>query len=499
MIDKDLIIRLQQLDIRNLKGENSRLQLIIDQKNIRDAQNEIIIGKLQDLIIVLEARVKELENNQKKNSTNSSKPPSTDIARPERTQSLRLKSGKKPGGQLGHDGSTLSFSEKPDAVVIHEVGTCQCCGKNLSEKTIIGYEHRQVFDIPPIQMFVTEHQGQIKCCPGCNTINKAEFPETVCQPVQYGDNVRQLGVYLTQYQLLPFERTAEIFEDLFGHHLSNSFLVNNNRRCAENLQSFITFSKAILRAEDLVYVDESGCNVNGKRYWFHTISTERFSYYAVHTKRGTEAMIDMDVLPFFKGRLMHDFWKSYFEFLCDHLLCNVHHCRDLRFCSEIEKSSWAAKMKELLLALYAKVETAKQTDTTANSLSKAQLQYWYKKYDELNAEGLSTHPLPEKQKGKRGLTKKSKTQNLLQRFINYKDAILAFAGNFTIPFGNNIAEQAIRMVKLKQKISGCFRSEQGAKDFADIRSYIATAKKQGVPVMQALGRAIQGTPLTVMG
>lgn len=483
MIDKDLIIQLQQEQL----GNQVRLIAMLKDVNARH----------EEIIKLLEARVEMLENNQKRDSSNSSKPPSSDIGKPQRTQSLRTKSGKKPGGQHGHSGETLSFSAAPDEVVVHSVKQCNCCGKSLSDIVAIDYERRQVFDIPPIEMQVTEHRSEIKNCPRCNINSRAAFPESVSQPVQYGFNVQQLAVYFTQYQLLPYGRTAEIFKDLFGHTLSSSFLVNNNQRCAVNLQPFITDLKATLLTQPVLHADETGFYFEGKRNWLHTISTDKHSFYAPHIKRGTEAMNDMDVLPLYSGTLMHDFWKSYNEFGCNHALCNVHHLRDLTFCNEIEKSSWAGNAKQLLLDLHAKVMTAK--DSGATALSKGQLQYWSKKYDTLMNEGLHKHPVPKKEKGKRGVAKRSKTQNLIERFIDYKEQILAFAKDFQIPFGNNVAEQAIRMMKVKQKISGCFRSEQGAKDFADIRSYISTMKKQGIPIMQALAAAIQGSPLKAVG
>jgi transposase len=191
--------------------------------------------------------------------------------------------------------------------------------------------------------------------------------------------------------------------------------------------------------------------------------------------------------------------QVYYEFGCDHCLCNSHHLRDLTFCHEEEKSIWAADARQLLVDLYETVEAARHTDVAATGLSESQLQYWYKKYDDLMTQGLRLHPLPEKQEGKRGAVKKSKTQNMLMRFIDHKEEILAFAKNFLIPFTNNIAEQAIRMMKVKQKISGCFRSEHGAKDFADIRSYIATAKKQGISIIKAISAAMQGMPLNLTG
>jgi transposase len=457
----------------------------------------MLIDKQDSIIKLLEARIVELENNHKKNSSNSSKPPGSDIGKIQRTQSLRTRSGKKPGGQYGHPGQTLSFSATPNEVIVHAVRQCSCCGKSLSGKTTIDYECRQVFDIPPIEMLITERKSEIKSCPHCNTVSRAAFPDAVSQPVQYGSNVQQLAVYFTQYQLLPYQRTAEIFKDLFGHALSSSFLVNNNHRCAVNLQSFMEDLKAALITEPVLHSDETGCYFEGKRNWLHTISTGRHSYYATHIKGGTQAMNDINIMPAYKGVLVHDFWKSYNEFDCNHALCNVHHLRDLTFCYEIEKSTWAGSAQQLLLDLHAKVTIAK--DARATTLSKGQLQYWSKKYDKLINEGLRVHPVAQKQEGKRGVVKKSKTQNMIERFVEYKDQILAFARNFLVPFGNNSAEQAIRMMKVKQKISGCFRSEQGAKDFADIRSYISTMKKQGVPIIHALDAAIQGAPLYSTG
>ena len=360
------------------------------------------------------------------------------------------------------------------------------------------YERRQVFDIPPIEMLVTEHQGEIKNCPHCHTINRAVFPEGVNQPVQYGSNVQQLAVYFTQYQLLPYGRTSEIFEDLFGHSLSKSFLVNNNNRCAAKLAPFITDLKSTLLNQPVLHVDETGFYFEGQRNWLHTICTDKHTLYASHIKRGSEAMYDMGVLPFYDGRLIHDFWKPYNEFECAHGLCNVHHLRDLTFCHEIEESSWAGDAKRLLLDLHEKVMIAKN-DNEATSLNKGQQQYWSKKYDDLMRQGLQKHPIAEKEKGKRGVVIKSKTQNMLARFINYKEEILAFTKNFIVPFRNNLAEQAIRIMKVKQKVSGCFRSEQGAKDFATIRSYTATAKKQQILIMEALANAIHGTPFQISG
>jgi transposase len=457
------------------------------------SQQASVIASLQEIIEKLEARVRELEGNQCRNSSNSSKPPSSDMGKVQRTKSLRGSSGKKPGGQAGHQGESLAFSAIPDSVIIHTASRCCCCDNSLADVAAGDYECRQVFDIPPIQMQVTEHRAEIKDCPLCGAISRGLFPAEVSQPVQYGTDVRQLAVYLTQYQLLPYGRVAEIFEDLLGHRVSGSFLVNNNRRCAAGLQPFIEELKTELKRQPVLHVDETGYEYNGRRNWLHTVSTDWYSFYMPHGSRGAAAMHEAGVLPGYQGIVVHDCWRAYNEFDCGHALCNVHHLRDLTFCHEIEKSNWAAKMKQFLLALHKIVSKVKQSG--ADSFTRGQWYYWSRKYDDLLNEGLRQHPRPQKQKGRRGVTKKSKTRNMLERFRDCKEEILAFASNFVVPFGNNIAEQAIRMMKVKQKISGCFRSEKGAKDFATIRSYIATIKKHGQNVMQALHQAILGNPL----
>lgn len=463
-LDKDLIIQLQQ-------------QQIVEQAK---------------MILKLEARITELENNQKKNSTNSSKPPSSDMGKPKQTQSLRKSSGKKPGGQTGHSGETLSFSTTPDEIITHVLSHCACCGKNISGLATLDFERRQVYDLPPIEILVTEHQSEIKSCPKCNTVNKAAFPAGVSQPVQYGTGVQTLAAYFTQFQLLPYARTAQLFRDLFGHSVSASFLVNNNRRLAVQLEPFIKKLKKKLLKQPVLHADETGYYYQGRRNWLHTLCTEKHTFYMPHAKRGKLAMDAMGILPDYKGTLVHDFWKAYNDYCCNHALCNIHHLRDLTFCEEVLNCSWAAKAKQFFLNLLDKVKIAKESG--AACLTRWQLQSISKKYNELITEGQQLYPPPKKIKGRRGVTKKSKTHNLLERFIHYKAEVLAFAKNFSIPFGNNLAEQAIRMVKVKQKISGCFRSEQGAKDFADIRSYIATMQKQGYTIIQAIEDAIMGYP-----
>jgi transposase len=448
-------------------------------------------------VSALTERVKELENNQKKDSSNSSKPPSTDIGKLVRPKSLRGTSDKKPGGQPGHEGHTLQSTATPDLIENHSVESCKCCGKELSRVKASGYETRQVFDLPPIKLSVTEHRSEVKTCPCCNTVNRGSFPAGVDQPVQYGPEVQRLAVYFSNYQLIPYKRASQMFEDLLGHRVSEGCLVKITHRFADKLNGFIKQLKETLSQQPVLHADETGHYYKGERNWLHVLTTDRHTLYMPHARRGREAMEAMGIIADYEGTLIHDFWKAYNDYKCCHGLCNIHHQRDLTFCEEIENSRWAANMKQLLSDLFEKVNKAKAENK--DSLQTNQLAYWSNKYDRLIAAGWKEHPLPKKRTAKRGAIKKSKTQNMLHRFANYKEWILAFARDFRIPYGNNLAEQAIRMMKVKQKISGCFRSEQGAKAFAIIRSYISTMQKQGISIFDALDHAIAGNPLAPSG
>ena len=425
-----------------------------------------------------------------KNSTNSSKPPSSDMVR---TKSLRTVSGKKVGGQPGHKGNNLLMSTYIDESVIYRAANCTGCGKDISGVGTQNFERRQVNDIPPLRLKITEHKSEIKCCPHCAYQNKGNFPAGVTQPTQYGNNIKQLGVYLSQYQLLPYQRSAQMLADLTGHHISEGSLVNFNTACSQQLPGFIKALKINLTQSPLLHVDETGYYYNNNRNWLHVAATEDSTYYYPHEKRGKEAMDDMGILGIYTGGLMHDYWKSYLDYDCQHYLCNVHHLRDLTFCEEQEKSVWAKQMKALLLAMKQGVDEARALGL--QSLTETQHNQYMQRYDTLMVQGNEEHPMPEKQIGKRGAVKKSKSKNLLDRFVKHKEGIIQFVKDFTIPFGNNIAEQAIRMMKLKQKISGCFRSKDGAIVFATIRSYIDTMRKNGYGIMDAITLAIKRKPI----
>ncbi len=429
----------------------------------------------------LEARIKELENQRSKNSSNSSKPPSTDtFFKP--PKSLRKKSGKKAGGQKGHHGDTLKMVEHPDGLILHKVTCCACCKKKLGDQKTACVERRQVYDIPPLHIKITEHRSEVKIC-SCGHINKS-FPPGVNHHVAYGPNIKSMMVYLQNYQLLPYQRTVELVSDLFNHNLSKGTLFNIGKCAYDKLEVFENRLKKLLTYCLVAGFDETGFRVMAKRLWLHSCSTTEHAYYEVHPKRGTLAMNAINILPHFKGVAVHDFWRSYYEYQCKHSLCNAHLLRDLTFIKERFGQNWADQLINLLI----KMKTAKQRaiDKGKSALSKITLKKYKKQYDVIIQKGFKENPFHPPKKKRVGRKKKTPARNLLDRLKKYADDILRFLFDFTVPFDNNFSESDIRMMKVKQKISGCFRSIQGANIFTRIRSFIVTARKQNVNVLDAL-------------
>lgn len=457
-----------------------------------------IIAQQEQALAALAAKVQELEDRLSKDSHNSSKPPASDgLSR--KSRSLRGTSGKKPGGQPGHSGKSLQMVEVPDQVVTHSPAQCQACGTSLLPVEATKWERRQVFDLPPLELVVTEHQAQVKQCPCCGRTNRAAFPESVTQTVQYGEGVKALGVYLQGYHLLPYERTRELMEDLFGASPCPGTLYNAMQTCSEGLQDVEASIQAAIAAAPLAQFDETGVRIEGKLWWLHSASTARLTHYACHEKRGQAATKEIGILPAFNGRAVHDGWSSYFVYPCEHALCNAHHLRELTFIQEQAGQTWAQEMIDLLLEIKQEVDRARgQGDTR---LSGVQEQAFATHYAEILAAGLAVNPLPAAQSEagsapkKRGRRKQSKARNLLDRLQTYQRETLAFMYDFDVPFDNNLAERDLRMMKVQQKISGCFRSEGGAQAFCRIRSYISTLRKQGQPVLAALRSVFTRQPV----
>ena len=446
-----------------------------------------IIASQSKEIDNLKAELKRLQDQVKLDSHNSSKPPSSDKSHNRKEQKSPEENIKKtPGGQKGHRGTTLNKVDNPEHVIVQKRTSCLGCGCALLGSPVDGKDTRQVFDIPPLQLEVTEYQAEIKTCPHCGLTNKASFPEGVEQPTQYGNNVRGLLIYLNNYQLLPYERTCEMFEDLFHHPISQGTLLNTNQFAYQNLEEPESFIKEQVANSKVVRYDETGVYENKKRNWLHVASTSNYTYYFPHPKRGKEAMDAADILPNFNGVAVHDHWKPYNGYdNCDHAYCNSHHLRELIRAEEQDDATWATEMKELLLEIKSTIDTAK--DNGKNALEPLKLISFHEKYRQILAEGFKKYPDNSgNDPPKKGRKAQTKEKNLLDRLEKYETETLRFMHDFHVPFDNNMAERDLRMMKVKQKISGCFRSNQGTKQFCRIRGFISTIKKQGKSILNPL-------------
>jgi transposase len=496
--DQIFHVEARHIDVRELIDQlvHENVELRTENQNLRlqiEAQN-LLICQLRETIHLLQERVKELEGRLAKNSQNSSKPPGLDGLKKPKTRSQREASGKKPGGQFGRVGKNLKLVEVPDHVIVHTPDRCINCACSLCNVEGVCEEKRQVFDIPKPTVEVTEHRIESKVCPYCGEISRSVFPEDVSGLVQYGERVQALSTYLRNEHLIPIERVCEIFEDILGISLSAGTCSKIDKNLFDTLAPFEIALKVHLLATKVLHFDETGMRCEKKMYWVHVTASKSATFYGIHPKRGKQAIDEFDILPQFKDTACHDHWFPYFAYTqTKHSLCNAHHLRELTYIYEQEKEAWGKEMIDLLLLAKEEVETYANAnfDNLPNDV-RLKIEEEYTRIIDI---GFKYHQsLPELPKGKRGKQKQRIGKNLLDRFKEKQDCVFRFMYDFSVPFTNNLAEQALRMMKVKLKISGCFRTHEGGEIFCRIRSYIATARKQGWKIWDSLVDAIKGCP-----
>ena len=464
-------IERQAQTIENLIKENEQLR----------QENEQLRQENQKL----KARIAELEARTKKNSTNSHLPPSSDrfVAK----SPSRQPSGKQPGGQPGHRGTTLRQVPNPDHRVLHRVTECKGCGHSLEHVAPLQVDIRQVFDLPVVRMEVTQHEREVKSCPECHLVQQAEFPFYVTNHVQYGPAITSLVLYWNHAQLIPCERVTEMVKALTDHSMSAGTVVNMTRRWQPVVEAAIKEIETALLTSSTLHVDETSLRVNGKNQWVHVASTAKTTRYGLHRSRGKKATDDIGILPRYKGTMVHDAYSVYPMYTeASHALCHAHHLRELRAYTELYGHSWSKEMTKTLLEMKQAVEKAD------GALPEEEVRYWETVYDKLLANGRRELEERCRQGNPPGVRN---AQNFIQRLEKRKQEALLFLRKKEVPFDNNQAERDLRMVKVKQKISGTFRREDDAEAFCAIRSVISTLQKQGKPVWESLQRLLTGESL----
>jgi transposase len=475
-----------------LREQLAQRDELIQQQHELLAEQNALIQQHGEQMSSLSEQLKALQDRLSKDSHNSHLPPSSDrlVRKP---KSLRTKSEKQSGGQPGHQGSSLQWSSTPDEVTQRQVERCEACQHDLQAVAACGEERRQVVDLPSPRVVVREYRAEQKQCPHCQHITMATFPAGVQAPIQYGPNVGATAVYLVEQQLLPLARACEVLRDLLGVQMSEGTVWELIKRCAGQLATVEQQIKEALKQAEVIHQDETGLDVGGLRHWMHVTCTPTLTHYHVDKSRGQAALEAIGILPQFTGISIHDGWGSYFLYDCQHAACIVHLLRDLVFLAEEQGAVWAADLKELLLDMKQATEQAREQ--AKPWLDPLEVVDWEARFLELLDEGDRLHPHAVAPPGRRGRCKQSAARNLLDRLRKQQQAVLAFLEDLRVDFDNNLAERDLRMVKVQQKVSGCFRSVAGAQAFSRIRGYLSTLRKQGRPLLSALQATLGGHPV----
>ncbi len=492
MTDKELIEFLMK-QVEDFQGQITSLTSTIDDQSNTISQLNQTINKLNLTIDKLNRRIQELTEQLNKNSRNSSKPPSSDGFKKE-PKSLRKPSGSRQGAQKGHPGTHLMMTAEPDTTVTHMPSGCEACPNHAICKASAEItESRDVIDVITT-VNITRHQTlEIAVCPMHRDDRVGTFPENVKAAVQYGENLQALAVALNTVGSVSIQRTHEILSGVFNIPISTGTLSNMIKRCAQSVDTAWRKIKTRITDAPLAHFDETGTRVDKKLHWVHNASDSNYTYLDISQKRGQKGMDECDVLPNFSGIAVHDCWASYWNYPVEHSVCCAHLLRELIGISENHPDqTWANGFIDLLLEM-------KKIKDKAISKGKTCLSYYHlhkfnKQYDKLISDAKDQNPLPEPAEKKRGRKKKGKILALVARLENYKASVCLFVNNFNVPFDNNQAERDIRMIKVKTKVSGCFRTLDGARDYLKIMSFVSTARKHGKNAFETLLEAISGNP-----
>ena len=463
-----------------MKIENIDIGATIEKAQALVQEDKQLSAATKSMFEILILLIQLLANRLNLNSKNSSKPPSSDL---NRKKSPKNNTGKKAGGQKGHVGTTLKKVEDPDKIEVIQIDRSKLPPGQYKQ---VGFDTRQVFDID-ISRVVTEYQAEIvENANGDRFV--ATFPKGVTKAAQYGPGLKAHSVYMSQFQLIPYNRIQDYFADQLDIPVSEGSIYNFNKEAFGGLVDFENRVKNELAISNLAHADETGINIGGDRKWLHSLSNPHWTYFYPHEKRGKDAMDEIGILPLFNGTLCHDHWKPYYKFDCTHALCNAHHIRELTRSHEQDDQKWAKKMKKLLETINISVNDA------GGALNSKESERYRRKYRNIIKKAEIECPEPERpnKKGKRGRIKRSKSRNLLERLRDFEQDVLRFMNNEHVPFTNNMGENDLRMTKVQQKISGCFRSMDGAKIFCLIRSYLSTCRKQEIKASHALGLLFDG-------
>ena len=483
------------------KKQKRQAQIELDEmekkiKSLSETNAELrnVINNLNETINELNQTIKELNEKLNKTPKNSSKPPSSEGLNKPAPKSLRISSGKKPGGQVGHPGTSLVTLTIPDETIPHMPSTCvKCKHHDLCKNNSAIGEKRQVIDAV-VDVKITEHQSLVIDCPRYGVQLKGEFPDSIRAPVQYGQNLQALAVSMNTIGAVSLDRTKEILSGIFNIPLSTGTICNMVSSCANTVERAVEDIRQKLTEVEVINCDETGTRVEGKTMWVHNASNSQYTHLSIHEKRGQEGIDSGMVLPQFKGIAVHDCWAPYWKYpQISHALCNVHLLRELNGIQENNpEQKWPGDFKDLMLEMKGAKEQA--IDKGKDRITKKMNEDFNQRYEEILSAGYAENPEVQTDNKKRGRKKKGKILSLIDRLSTYQESVCLFIENFAVPFENNQAERDIRMVKVKTKVSGCFRTIEGARNYLKIMSYIGTAKKHGYNAFKSIYQAISGNP-----